>query len=231
MFSLFLVVQKKRPKPSNECLVEALGGRHGGLDGQAADVLPALLEEGDKVVDGKHDVAEELLGLHLDVADGDTHAEDLLELELDGGLDLGDLGGEVVGVGDGGGELAGLRQTGAEETGDLLDQGLGGDEGVVLAGELLDELLVLVELLQVVGRHGVDAAVLGTIEIVLVTEDADGHVGAGDGGQLDGAGETLVTLGVVVLETDLELDGLEEVALLGLVGVLKELLDLRPDIS
>jgi hypothetical protein len=31
---------------------------------------------------------------------------------------------------------------------------------------------------------------------------------------LDGAAETLVLLGIVVLESDLELDGLEEVALL-----------------
>lgn len=59
----------------------------------------------------------------------------------------------------------------------------------------------------------------------------DGHVGAGDGGQLDGARETLITLGVIVLQADLELDGLEEVTLLGLVGVLQELSDLRPDIS
>ena len=124
-----------------------------------------------------------------------------------------------------------LGQTGTQETGDLLDQSLGGNEGIVLAGQLLDELLVLVELLQVVGGHGVDTAVLGTVKIVLVTEDADGHVGAGDRGQLDGAGETLITLGVIVLEADLELNRLEEVALLGLVGVLQELLDLRPDIS
>jgi hypothetical protein len=34
--------------------------------------------------------------------------------------------------------------------------------------------------------------------------------------------ETLVTLGVVVLETDLELDRLQEVALLGLIAVLEE---------
>lgn len=230
MFSLFFlfknITQTKQPR-----LVQALGGRHGGLDGQAADVLPALLEKRDEIVDGKHDVAEELLNLHLDVANSDTHAEDLLELELDGALDLGDLAGEVIRVGDGGGELAGLGETGAEETGDLLNEGLGGDEGVVLAGELLDELLVLVELLQVVGGHGVDTAVLGTVEIMLVTENADGHVGAGNGGQLDGAGETLITLGIVVLEADLELDGLEEVTLLGLVGVLQEIRDLRPDIS
>jgi hypothetical protein len=84
--------------------------------------------------------------------------------------------------------------------------------------------------------------VLGTIDIVLVTENAEGHAGAGDDGQLDGSGETLVTLGIIVLEADLELDGLEEVppamilamlrrraarrsSLLGLVGVLEEFLD------
>jgi hypothetical protein len=111
-------------------------------------------------------------------------------------------------------------------------------------------LLVLVQLLQVVGGHGVDAAVLGTIDIVLVTENANGHVRAGNSGQLDGARETLVTLGVIVLEADLELDGLcarsvvskshcqttrfnledgltEEVALLGVVGVIKKLLNVR----
>lgn len=83
-----------------------------------------------------------------------------------------------------------LGETGTQQTGNLLDEGVGSDEGIVLASELLDELLVLVELLQVVGAHGVDTAVLGTIDIVLVTEDADAHVGAGNGGKADSAGET-----------------------------------------
>lgn len=112
------------------------------------------------------------------------------------------------------GVLRTLGQTRTQETGNLLDQGVGSDEGIVLAGELLDELLVLVQLLQVVGGHGVDTAVLGTVDIVLVTQDADAHVGARDRGQLDGARETLVTLRVIVLEADLELDSLEEVPLL-----------------
>jgi hypothetical protein len=111
-----------------------------------------------------------------------------------------------------------LGKTGTQQTRDLLDERVGRDEGVVLASQLLDELLVLVELLQVLSGHGVDSAVLGTVDIVLVTENADGHVGARDAGELDGARETLV------LEADLELDGLEEVALLLLVGVLEELL-------
>jgi hypothetical protein len=33
-------------------------------------------------------------------------------------------------------ELAGLGETGTEETRDLLDEGVGGDEGIVLAREL-----------------------------------------------------------------------------------------------
>ncbi len=41
---------------------------------------------------------------------------------------------------------------------------------------------------------------------------------------LDGAGETLVLLGVVVLEADLEVDGLHKLALLGLLGILEHLL-------
>jgi hypothetical protein len=193
---------------ATERLVETLGRRHGSLDGQATNVLPSLLQQRDKVVDGQHDVGNQLLRGHADVADSDSQAENLLELELDGGLDLVDLASQVVVVGDRGGELAGLGETGTEETRDLLDQGLGSDESVVLAGQLLDELLVLVELLQVVGGHGVNTAVLRTIDIELVTEDADRHVGARDGGQLDSAGETLVTLRVIVLQADLKLDGL-----------------------
>lgn len=108
-----------------------------------------------------------------------------------------------------------LGQTGTEQTGNLLDEGVGGDEGIVLARELLDELLVLVELLEIIGAHGVDTAVLGTINVVLVTEDADGHAGAGDRGELDGARETLVTLGVIVLEADLEPGGWFRVSIVG----------------
>ena len=97
-----------------------------------------------------------------------------------------------------------------------------------------------------ISAHGIDTVVLGTIDIVLVTEHADGHAcnqsaysppytvtylltRARDVGQLDGSRETLVTLRVIVLEADLELDGLEEVPLLGLVGVLEELLDVGAD--
>ena len=74
---------------------------------------------------------------------------------------------------------------------------------------------------------------LSTIDIVLITENAetlsvlsfllvcmlhlpDGHVWAWDNWETDGSGETLVTLRIIVLEADLELNGLEEISLLGL---------------
>ena len=43
-------------------------------------------------------------------------------------------------------------------------------------------------------------------------------------GQLDGTGESLVSLGVVVLQTDLQLDGLDEVSLLSGDGTIFVLL-------
>ena len=73
-----------------------------------------------------------------------------------------------------------LRETGAKQTGDLHDEGLGGQEGVVLLGELLDELLVLVELLQVINRHVLEVDLLGTVDVGGIGENADGHAWARD---------------------------------------------------
>lgn len=92
-------------------LIQSARRRHCSLDGEAANVLPALLQQGDEVVDGQHDVSDELVLRHVHVADSDTHAQHLLQLELDGRLDFGDLAAEVFGVGDWGGELAGCGRS------------------------------------------------------------------------------------------------------------------------
>jgi len=94
---------------ATERLVDTAGRRHGSLDDKAADVLPALLEQGDEVVDGQHEVGNKLLLGHANVADGDTKTQNLLELELDGGLDVGNLLLHVVGMADRSGELTGCR--------------------------------------------------------------------------------------------------------------------------
>ncbi len=73
-------------------LVQTTRWRHGGFDRQAAHVLPALLEQRDQIIDGQHDVANELILGHANIAHRDSHAQHLLQLEFDGRLDLGHLG-------------------------------------------------------------------------------------------------------------------------------------------
>ena len=69
-------------------LVQSHWLAHGALDVQATDVLPILLEQRDQEVDGHLGVDIQLLVLHADIADGDSQAQHLLQLELDAGLDL-----------------------------------------------------------------------------------------------------------------------------------------------
>lgn len=205
-------------------LVESLRWAHGSLDGQASNVLPSLLQQTDQVVDRQHDVTNQLVLGHANVSNSDTQAKHLLQLELDSRLDFGDLCGKIFSVGNWCWEFTSFGQTRTEKTRDLLDQAVGGEEGVVLAGEFLNQFLVLVELLQVVGGHCIDAMVLASIDIVLITKNADGHSRSGDLWQLDSTRETLVTLRVVVLQADLEFDSLEEVALLLILRVIEQLL-------
>ena len=99
------------------------------------------------------------------MTDGNTQAQHLLQLELDGRANLNDLVVQVFSVGDGGRELSSwinksnseidscglgsqkrtLGKTGTEQTRDLLNESLGRQESVILFGELLNKLLVLVK--------------------------------------------------------------------------------------
>ena len=199
-------------------LEEAVRRTHSGLDVQRLDVLPVLLQQGHQEVDSRLDVDEQLLFGHFNVTDGDSHAKNLLKLELDLGLDVVDLVLERLVVGGERRELAGLVQTRAQETRNLLNDGLGGKEVLVLLRELLDELLVLVELLQGFDVHGVDAVTSRFFAVLGVTEDAHLELRARNSRQLDGTVETLILLRIIVLQTNLKFNGLDKLArlLLGL---------------
>ena len=187
------------------------------------NLLPVLGEKGDEEVDSEDKVGLDLLNRHGDVSNGNTEAEGLLglELELDGSLGLVNLLGDIiVGVKDGR-ELTSLVKTRTEETGDLTNEGGGGNESVVLVGKILDLFLVFVEELEVILRHSGDTGSLGVIDVVLVTDDADGELLTGDVRKNDGTRETLLLIGVVVLEAELKLDSLGEVTLL-LLRVLED---------
>lgn len=87
-------------------LIQSSRRRHAGFDSQATNVLPSLLQQADQVVDGQHDVGDQLVLGHAHISDGDAHAENLLKLELDRGLHVGDLGVKVFRVRDRGGEFS-----------------------------------------------------------------------------------------------------------------------------
>ena len=182
----------------------------------ALNLLPVLGEKTDKEVDSKDNVRRDLLRSHTNVSDSNTKADGLLglELELNGSLSLVDLLSNILGSVDDRGELTSLVKTRTKETGDQTNEGGRSKESVVLVSKILDLLLVLVEELEVILGHRVNASSLSSIDVDLVTNDADRELGAGDVRKNDGTRETLLFVGVVVLETDLELNGLKEVALL-----------------
>ena len=91
-------------------LVKPLNFAHGGLDVEGLHVLPVLLQQGDEEVHGQVHVLSQLLLSHLHVADGDVEAENLLHLELDGGLEVQGLLLQVVIMGDKSRELASLGE-------------------------------------------------------------------------------------------------------------------------
>ena len=107
-----------------------------------------------------------------------------------------------------------------DDDGNLLEDGVRGKKEGVLLGPVLDELLFFVELLEVfkVNNIDVDLVLEDLVLVLFVGDDADLKVGAGVVGKSDSSDETLVLLGIVVLEANLEFDGLGELALLHLLS-------------
>jgi len=197
-------------------LEDADRSTHGGLDVEGLDVLPALLEKGDEEVDATLDVSLDLLLGEADVRNGNTKAERLLHLELDLRLELKNLSGEIIGVLDDGRELTGTVEGRTVQLGDLTKHSLGSKEAVVLLGELLQGLLVTADGLKTVNTHARKVELLGLIKVDLITKDADLDVLLARVGQTDDTAETLILLDIPVLQTNLELDGLDEVTLTAL---------------
>ena len=99
-------------------LEETLGFTHGTLDMERTDILPLFLEQRNQKVDGKHDVLNNVVFLHVDVTDSHAETKHLFELELDGRSDFVDFSSKVLGVRDWGWEFTSLGKTRAEKTDD-----------------------------------------------------------------------------------------------------------------
>jgi len=189
---------------------------HGGLQVDAVDVLPVLLQKGSQKIACQLRVLLDLVEGHVGVADSDVEGQHLLHLELDGSANFLSLLLHAFAGGDDGREFTGLVKSWAQKTRDLLDQGVGSEVLVVLLGPLFDDLLVLVESLKSFGVHGFDTSFLSLFAVHLGSQHAQLEVGARGVRKLEGSGETLLLLGVVVLQGALEVDSLLELTLLAL---------------
>ncbi len=190
------------------------GRSHGCLDEDLANVLPLLLQKTGQKVGRKLRVDHDLLGIHVDVTDGNIQAHDFLHLELDGGLDLIDFVLHVFSTSKEGREFTSLGETRTQETRDLLDHAIRRQEEIITLGKLLDQFLVLVELLQVFNTHVVDFNTGSLFAVSSISKNTALESRAGDGGELEGACETFVADRIVVLQSNLNLNGFSEVSLL-----------------
>jgi len=159
--------------------VEPLHWAHSGLDVQRPHILPVLLQQGDEKVHGEMNILDKIVLGHTHVADSNRQTEHLLHLELYGGFKVKDLGIKVIRVSHQRGELSCLVEAWAQKPWDLLDQSVRGKEGVILLGQTLNLLLVLVQLLQVISGHEVDALGLSLITMLLISQQANLELLAG----------------------------------------------------
>ena len=116
---------------------------HRALHVQHLDVLPVLLQQRREEIARELNVERNVRLRHLDVADGDIEAHHFLHLEFDGRAHRVDLVLQIRAAVDQRREFAGLGEARAEQARNLLDERVRREEGVVLLGELLDDLLVL----------------------------------------------------------------------------------------
>ncbi len=152
---------------------DPVGLAHGGLDVKGAHILPSLFHQGDQEVNGHGQVLSEVILTSLDRADSSAEAGSLLGLELDGMLELVDLGSDLLTLSQSDGEETHLDQHVTEQLGGLLGDGVRSQKHVVLLGPLFNLGLVLVKGLEAVDVDVGDAAGSGFLDVGSVGEDAD----------------------------------------------------------
>merc|ERR1712027_31976 len=100
-------------------LVQSLDRSHGRLNVETLDVLPVLLQQGDKEVHGQVNVLDQILLGHTNIANSHAETQNLLHLELDGGLEVEGLLLQIVAVSHQGWELTSLVKTWSQQPRDL----------------------------------------------------------------------------------------------------------------
>ena len=100
--------------------------------------MPLFLQQRNQEVDAHVDVLDQLVVAHGHVTDGNSQAQDLLHLELDGGLHLSDFGVHIVTSTQDTWELTGLVQTWSQQSGDLSNESIRSQKSVIKTDGNLD---------------------------------------------------------------------------------------------
>jgi len=106
-------------------------------------------------------------------------------------------------------------QLGACQTRDLTDEGIRGKKGIVTLGPLLDLLLIFLEFLKTIGIDVRNLESGRLINMFLITNDNEAHLGLGFEGQNDRATEFFLSSEIKILETDLEFNSFNELSFFG----------------
>jgi len=83
-------------------------------------------------------------------------------------------------------------------------------------------------LFQIVSGHVLEIDLLGSVDVGGIGQNANGHARTWDIGKSNDSRETLVSLRIVVLEANLQLDCFDEITLLLAVGIDEEVPDEAP---
>jgi len=186
-------------------LVDSVGLAHGTLDVKGTNVLPSLLQQGNEEVYGQLNVHQQVINRQSNVSNGNSKAEHLLQLKLNSAFKFVDLGFNIVGVGKEDGELADLVESRSQKTRNLPVDGFRSKESIVFLGQLVNKFLVPVDLLQIINSKEVEVLLLGIIAVLLVSKNTNSESGLGGMGKSYRTTETLVLLGIIILNSHLEL--------------------------
>ena len=134
-----------------------------------------FLKERSKEVKSHNDVLSELLISHFLVTDGNVEVGNLLQLPLDGSLNVIDLLLNRLVVSNWLREHTNSVKNRTENNRDLLDEGIGSKQEGVFLSPLLDLLLVLVELLESiqVGDINFNFSLGDLVRVLLISNNAN----------------------------------------------------------
>jgi hypothetical protein len=192
------------------------GLTHSHLDVDGLEVVPLLLEEGSKEVKSHNDVLSEFIVSHELVTGGNIEAGNLLELPLDGSLNIVKFLLDWLVVSHWLREHTNSVKNWTKDDWDFLNKGISSKEEGVFLGPLFDLLLILVEFLEVIKGGNINFEVGGFdfIRVLLIGNNANLKVWSWDIWKSDGSNKSLILLWIIILKGNLKFNSLLELSFL-----------------